>query len=1225
MTQNQLSALGFHRAVVPTDMLDLLWDRTSDFSCTSSDDGEEHAAGDAIPPAPSTSEQARLICDDAIAHGHACHLVDGVVTSSNDVYQASSNIVQQTIGLSKEILLPMLRSYEKKTGSKISDADVPTTIRDLFNGVLELDEDELPDLVNVGGTGKTVVKPGKKDSSVRFDFSNTELPLVGALGHRQHRPPTPKRRVQFSSSDDSIEGVDLDMSESQMVLEQTIKVLASKVVTQVFEASNLPLDKNDMEERVAHLAGSVVNEIIAFETSSDEKRSTSPSLSECSGSSSTISVFSEASLNKKISWLAKEMIKDVVYEEPMGTPSNDHSDTDGSVMHRASTASDLSVLALHVVRSALRAVNSGVDFSCVNEGALYEQIEPLINDLSSKLIEQVMNERQPGRTHSIKTDKHHFAELENKISKLAINIVSSVLQGNTTSTSTSMTSLSSFTMETRVNEMTSGIVGAILNLKALLPSSYKPKSETNLCKDVKDMTVEDFIQEIFSLKALTNAPRRLFRNLQERDIQRISQNLAKKIVPDRDASSAFSSGIEDLAAAITDNAVKKVNQEASLWSEESSTPTIENAMKKLADAMVKETLQETSKISSDARSAVSSGLDDLATDAALTAIQRAENLSQESAVNSGASDLAGDVVSNAMLKAGDLGSSTDSAMSSGASIFAMDALKQSLQKLLLADSSTQSAVNSGLKHVSEDLIVESTALEVALANAGSLGSSSRSAFSSGMSLLAEEIAKLTITEGRSLVHGEVESVVSSAVSQMVIDTLAARVLERIMEKDSTNLHVPGNLEKLQSEIVKIVRSLVDARKSISNTTNTESQTASSATAGQSDLEKLITATDRSTISSAASVLAADIVRMLMGEKDEQTEETQQSSETEVSGKNVKTKTSDGISRKKHKSKEKLARKSGTKSTQVLNKGMTSSLPKATKCKSFASDTKPKAIYKSSFSNWRMKDDLKGETKNDQPLKVDGNVKTLNSKDQSSESTPEESAPKSEIQVLLDELASRIVKCALESTVQQPGTETSSNVNEAKSMDKLVESLALGVVTSLLGLDSLQSSTPPIASPIISTTASITDDTEKEESKGSTTLLPSAGPNLIREDTILKRREVKHALNDNRVIELTKIEDVEAKKCEEVTKMLQSTKTEPRRSRRNMSPCEDNAQNHPHRIPSPENTSCNPKSLRRRKTFRSPPQFSPYEKSPVPPRSKSGYRQRRGRRGNDFMFSMDNKN
>uniref|UniRef100_F6TF71 Uncharacterized protein n=1 Tax=Ciona intestinalis TaxID=7719 RepID=F6TF71_CIOIN len=179
------------------------------------------------------------------------------------------------------------------------------------------------------------------------------------------------------------------MSESQMVLEQTIKVLASKVVTQVFEASNLPLDKNDMEERVAHLAGSVVNEIIAFETSSDEKRSTSPSLSECSGSSSTISVFSEASLNKKISWLAKEMIKDVVYEEPMGTPSNDHSDTDGSVMHRASTASDLSVLALHVVRSALRAVNSGVDFSCVNEGALYEQIEPLINDLSSKLIEQV--------------------------------------------------------------------------------------------------------------------------------------------------------------------------------------------------------------------------------------------------------------------------------------------------------------------------------------------------------------------------------------------------------------------------------------------------------------------------------------------------------------------------------------------------------------------------------------------------------------------------------------------------------------------------------------------------------------------------------------------------------------------------------------------------------------------------------------------------------------------
>ncbi|XP_078493214.1 uncharacterized protein LOC108950290 isoform X2 [Ciona intestinalis] len=812
MTPNQLSALGFHRAVVPTDMLDLLWDRTSDFSCTSSDDGEEHAAGDAIPPAPSTSEQARLICDDAIAHGHAYHVVDGVVTSSNDVYQASSNIVQQTIGLSKEILLPMLRSYEEKTGSKISDADVPTTIRDLFNGVLELDEDEVPDLVNVGGTGKTVVKPGKKDSNVRFDFSNTELPLVGALGHRQHRPPTPKRRVQFSSSDDSIEGVDLDMSESQMVLEQTIKVLASKVVTQVFEASHLTLDKSDMEERVAHLAGSVVNEIIAFETSSEEKRSTSPSLSECSGSSSTISVFSEASLNKKISWLAKEMIKDVVYKEPMGAPSNDHSDTDGSVMQRASTASDLSVLALHVVRSALNAVNSGVDFSCVNEGALYEQIEPLINDLSSKLIEQVMKERQPGRTDLIKTDKHHFAELENKISKLAINIVSSVLQGNTTSASTSMTSLSSFTMETRVNEMTSGIVGAILNLKALLPSSYKPKSETNLCKDVKDMTVEDFILEIFSLKALTNAPRRLFKNLREGDIQRISQNLARKIVPDRDASSAFSSGIEDLAAAITDNAVKKVDQEASLWSEESSTPTIEHAMKKLAEAMVKETLQETSKISSDARSAVSSGLEDLATDAALTAIQRAENLSQESAVNSGASDLAGDVVSNAMLKAGDLGSSTDSAMSSGASIFAMDALKQSLQKLLLADSSTQSAVNSGLKHVSEDLIVESTALETALANAGSLGSSSRSAFSSGMSLLAEEIAKLTITEGRSLVHGEVESVVSSAVSQMVIDTLAARVLERIMENSSTNLYVPGNLDKLQSEVVKIVRSLVDARK-----------------------------------------------------------------------------------------------------------------------------------------------------------------------------------------------------------------------------------------------------------------------------------------------------------------------------------------------------------------------------------------------------------------------------
>uniref|UniRef100_H2YC46 Uncharacterized protein n=1 Tax=Ciona savignyi TaxID=51511 RepID=H2YC46_CIOSA len=235
---------------------------------------------------------------------------------------------------------------------------------------------------------------------------------------------------------------------------------------------------------------------------------------------------------------------------------------------------------------------------------------------------------------------------------------------------------------------------------------------------------------------------------------------------------------------------------------------------------------------------------------------------------------------------------------------------------------------------------------------------------------------------------------------------------------------------------------------------------------------------------------------------------------------------------------------------------------------------------------------------------------------------EDSGRKSEMQVLLDGLASRIVESALGAA---SGGGAKTDLNDSKSVEKLVESLALGVVTSLLGLDSHQTSSSP--SQLDSTVGSITDDTETDDSKESVTLLPSAGkisPKIKPKKPRPGSSEPIQKQISNSSIS-RKIREEDARKCEELTKMLQSTKTDFNADKRYMSPCEDNAQSHPHRVISSENGAWTAKLSRPRKTLRSPYQFSPYEKSPYPPRSKSGSRQRKGRRRADCAFFSDKKN
>nr|XP_039251143.1 uncharacterized protein LOC120328681 [Styela clava] len=879
------------------------------------------------------------------------------------------------------------------------------------------------------------------------------------------------------------------------------------------------------------------------------------------------------SLEEKISHLARQLINGVIWEakEPRDVDSTRSSSGSSFV----STGSSMSVLALRVVRSILGTVDPNTGKSIKEHTTSCESLQDKVAKLSALVVEEVIKEKR--KQTGVNVDSNGYAELEEKISKLALNIVTSTIEGKRPHSTSSTSSLCSAELEERVIELSAHIVGGIISLK----KSFQKTADAgnHQISNLVSNSVERVLREIFNLDALANAPTNVLQRVTERDVRRLSDDIARRLVPPRDDSSAMSSGMSKLAEALTGEAMAKL-----MDSNESTVgSSMSNAVTALADTIVVETLTDQQLLSDESK--LSSAISEIAqviTDSALES-----KLSSQSAMSSGASRLAGAVIGETVSNAIDqtVKSSTESVINSGISDLADTTVDETVHRACIVDSSTKSAISSGIKMLAEKITQQ--ALDMAAADPEGIGSSTRSAISSGASQLALHIAQMITGQG-SISASTLESVLSSAVSDLVADMITRQVLQKIGEKDNS-IQTPH----LANEITRLVQNILGVHTSESKTSKTSLDTRSSKDVSSS-----------SALESGVSDLASDVVKELLLTKDSEERPSDESAASAISAVAARyvhevlgvviddikveddiipvhvqsfhavppNRSSEDLSNTQsvvqkrstdqipHPPRtQKTHHRKGARKVRTKMRGMSTGSLLQTESK----PTRRHTNFASSFTDWRNNaNNTRGKSLN-QLQENHAQQYKLSSQTQFAGDLCAGTTSSEDFNNVMESLAARIVASVVlrHNEDEQPQSEIAQDLNESNSVEHLVGSLALGVVTSLLGLDVLSETGPVDANLSPSRDDGTqqshqhigTNENEAEDAPG-----PSAGANVKQNNVAENINNVKQKSEDH----TQPIPKILSILCSEDGADLSDKKETGVRY------CEDSAVEHPHRVRSP---------------------------------------------------------
>lgn len=1257
----KLSALGFHNAMIAPDILKAM------FSIENKEDLAERSSGDATHVRRTLSDQARIFCDDLLRQGFASEYVRQIVDVALGLESTSKDLVAQVIDVSRNVLLPMLESYEKKTGVIVSTREIPNVLQELCSGVFDEEEDMMPQLISFQDGGKATV-PAGKESNVRFVVSNTDLP-IDYKSHR-NRPPTPKR-VKFSSSSSEDLLVDEFEIDPHIVIEETIECLSSKVVDHAFSSvENLPqeIERQEMQDRITALATSIVDEVILFGV---EKQ---PSSSSSERSSMT-------SLERKISHLARNLVTEVVSGEAKALQDSDSRQSSASTTG-SSISSDISILALRVVRSILGTVDPATGKTVRDHVGVCQDLEEKVAKLSAKVVEEVMKEKEKQVGYA-DLDEHGYAELEEKISRLALNIVTSAVGGKPPLTWASGSTVFSDEIEDRVSDLSARIIGAILSLKKILPP-LRPAQKTTESSQ-SESSIDRVLKEIFNLEALQTAPKDILEKITERDVERISDDFARKLVP-RDESSAVSSGISELAEALAGDALKNAGKDqvpsivppgddiidalaravvdervsepkvasceeskiSSAISEatnavmaellagadtstflSSTNSNLSNAINEIAEIIVQGTIGQ----GTSTESALSSGVSKLAGAMAENAIFGKQTSSQ-STLSSGTSRIAGALTAEAISTVGGkfagnvVESSTSSGLESGISELAGVAVTECVGNVAKIDSSTRSAISSGIKSLAEQIALR--AIEIAATEQGAEDSTG-SGIDSGANKLATHIATVITGQG-SVSTTTLESILGTAVSDMVADILTKKVREKMGERDPSSTRSHEIADEVNNLIQNILRSnvpeTVQSKTSLESKASAGTKCSSEVLSGVSDfasdvLRELLTSdgnqidaqASEEEMGSAVNAVAARYVQQVLGNA---TEDFQKAHEhvleealeeiiqpVQAGSANamlprqsetfdeVAPSHSDGKLRREStppKSTTSLSRPThqgtidvvpSTHSDGAFHKipsppkspKSSSSLSRAghNKCKSVGSlstrrerNRRPQK-FKSSFADWRQQE---ADTRKKSLARLAAIAERRVSFDNQRHVVGDFRTTMTlttELGGIMDNLASRIVSSVILNEQTEDGAATpqiGQDVQESQSVEQLVGQLALGVVTSLLGLDTLapasnlRSSTGNVAEK----SARADEDMDTNDRADPTDILGAPDPSA-RPRSITGYSDSELHVDPPRKVTSSECERILGILCLDDDDFLNTWSSDD-------TSCEDNALEHPHRVRSP---------------------------------------------------------